>query len=110
MQVKRGDALLGKPDEPWFKPFLILSFKNCLHATTSLSINWQSFDISPLCLARLAALISRGAFDMNLKLSLFVLLSNALSIINKCVAYLRVQPCDVYFKFQGCRLNGPLVS
>lgn len=47
---------------------------------------------------------------MNLKLSLFDLLSNALSIINKCVAYLRVQPCDVYFKFQGCRLNGPLVS
>lgn len=47
---------------------------------------------------------------MNLKLSLFVLLSNALSIIIKCVAYLRVQPCDVYFKFQGCRLNGPLVS
>lgn len=37
MQVKRGDALLGKPDEPWFKPFLILSFKiACMQLQASL--------------------------------------------------------------------------
>lgn len=92
-----------------FKPFLILSFKIACNYKPLYKLA-KFFHISPVCFAGFAALISRGAFDMNLKLSLFVLLSNALSIIIKCVAYLRVQPCDVYFKFQGCRLNGPLVS